>query len=374
MENSKMGVIEAVFFVLAVITNKIILNFPKEIVLWSGNSAWLNVIYISIIVGVLAIIVCNLFSKFGGYDILDISHYLGGNFLKIALGTILIVIPLFNSIDLVRDFSEDLKLIYFNTSPLIFISLFFVIAAIIANKAGFTAIFKTCTIIMPIVMISIVVILFSHLKNFEIERLLPIFGNGVNETFISGLSNISVHSGFLFLFFLMPFLKNTEKYKKIGIIAWILSSLYLLLSVLSLLLVFASSTVTKEPLSLYLIVRTIEYGTFFQRVDALFILLWILSTMTYLSVLMFMALYIFKKIFNTEDRKVLASCFGMLILALSLIPENTVILTTIQETFFKYYFLITIFILCPIILYLASRKKKKELQNNKPITKNIPII
>ena len=85
MSATKMGFVEAILFILVVITNKIILNLPKTIITGCGNSAWINVIYISILAVILTLIIVKLFKRFEGYDILDISNYLGGKPLKTFL-------------------------------------------------------------------------------------------------------------------------------------------------------------------------------------------------------------------------------------------------------------------------------------------------
>ena len=85
MSASKIGFVEAILFVLVVITNKIILNLPKTIITGCGNSAWINVIYISILAILLTLLIVKLFKKFEGYDIFDVSNYLGGKPLKIFL-------------------------------------------------------------------------------------------------------------------------------------------------------------------------------------------------------------------------------------------------------------------------------------------------
>ncbi len=364
MNATKIGSIEAIFFVLIVITNKIILNIPKTIISSCGTSAWINVIFISIFAILFTLLIVKLFKRFESYDIFDISKYLGGNFLKnlCAIGYLFIFILV--SAIMLRDFSENLKLIYYSKSPLIFIMLFFIIGAVIGNKLGFKAIVKTNLLIMPIVIISILVILLASLKNMVPQRLLPILGNGINKTFISGFSNIFSYSGLTYLFLLMPYLKDSKKFKKISIISIIISSIYLFLSVICLLLASPYITVTNEPMSLYILTRSLEFGKFFQRTDALFILLFIMSCLSYLTISLLLILNIFKKMTNIEDSKAMCYCFATLILGLALIPNNIAQEQTIQYEIFKYFILYFVFGFSTIILIFANRKKKKDLENN----------
>lgn len=366
MNTAKIGTLEAIFFVLIVITNKIILNTPKFIITSCGTSAWINVIYISIIALLFTLLVAKLFKRFEGYNILDISKYLGGNFLKIFSSIGYLILLVLISAVMLRDFSENLKLIYYPNSPLIFIMLFFVIGTVIGNKLGFKAIMKTNLIIMPIVTISILVILFSSLKNMEIERLFPILGNGFDETFISGFSNVFSYSGIAYLFLIMPYLKDSKKFKKISIISIIISSLFLFFSVLCLLLASPYITITEEPMSIYVLTRSLEFGKFFQRTDALFILLFIMSCLSYLTISLFLILDIFKKITNIQDSKTMSYCFSILILGIALIPNNVAQNETLIFSIFKNSILYFVFGFSTIVLILANVKKKKE-KNSKSI-------
>lgn len=360
MDTTKMGLFEAIMFILIVITNKIILNLPKTIISSCANSAWLNVIYISIIAIIFTMIIVKLFKKFEGYDILDVSNYLGNKPLKIFCGIGYLIIFIVVASLVLRDFSETLRIIYYSNSPLIYIMLFLMFGAVIGNKLGFKAIIKANLFIMPIIIFSILIILFSSFKNFEVQRLFPILGNGVDSTFLSGLSNIFSYSGITYLFLIMPYLKNCKQFKKISIISIVISTLYLFLSVLCLILVFSYITVTDESNSIYLLTRSLEFGRFFQRVDAIFVLLFIMSCLSYLTITLFLILDIFKKITNIKDSKAMTYCFSILIIGLALIPNNVSIVRTANTTLFKYSILYFVFGFSTLVLILANIKKKKE--------------
>ncbi len=360
MDTAKIGLFEAILFILVVITNKIILNLPKSIIIDCGSSAWINVIYISIIAIIFTLLIVKLFKKFEGYDIFDVSNYLGGGILKKISGIGYLLVFILVAALVLRDFTETLKIIYYSNSPLIFIMLFFLIGCIVGNKFGLKAIAKANLFIMPIVVLSIFIIWFSSFKSIIPERIFPILGNGVDKTFVSGISNIFSYSGLTYLFLIMPYLKDCKQFKKISIISIIISSIYLFLSVITLILVFPYIAVSDEANSIYLLTRSLNFGRLFQRTDALFILLFILSCLSYLTITLFIILNIFKKITNIQDSKAMTYCFCVLILGLALIPNNISEIRTINYTLFRYSILYFIFGFSTLILILANIKKKRE--------------
>lgn len=283
-----------------------------------------------------------------------------GKWLKFIVGIAYIGLFIMISGTLFRYFSEFLKTIYFKETPIVIIMLVFLVGTVIANLIGFKAIFHAALAIVPIVLISMLVIFFSTANSFNINRLFPIFGYSINKTFFSGISNIFAFGGVAILYFLMPFLKSTKNFKKISIIAIIVSSVYLLLSVVSLLLVFSFISDTDLTLSIYSLTRKIEYSRFFQRTDALFILLWILLIFTYLSTILAFCLNIFKKISNISNSKAMTYCFALLLFAVGLICKNTVIIQYIKKDIYKYYEIILVFVVSIFILILGNIKYKKK--------------
>lgn len=77
MTLDKIGSIEAIVLVCVVMTNQILLNLPESIIESCGSSAWLNVIYITVIVVLFTMLLCKLFKVFSGKDILDVCEYTG---------------------------------------------------------------------------------------------------------------------------------------------------------------------------------------------------------------------------------------------------------------------------------------------------------
>lgn len=355
---NKLGTIEAICFLLIIIVNQIIINLPKNLIINTGSSAWINIIYLAVIVILISLLVCKMFKPFQGKDIVDIAEFLGGKPLKIFVGFSYILLFVLISGIFLRYFSETLKLIYFPNSPVYFISLFFIIGIIIANKLGFRSVVLANLLIVPIVFIELFVIFISVSGKFVPERIFPILGYGINSTFFSGLSNIFAFAGFSVLYFLMPMLNKKEDFKKITIISIIFSSICLLASVLTLILVNSNITTSEELLSIYSLARTIEYGRFFQRVDAIFIFIWMLSTFSCISIILMLITNIFKKITNTTNSSAMVYCFAVLIMGLCFLPQNISQLIFLSTSIYKYFIIILVYIISLSILVGAYLKKK----------------
>lgn len=358
MNTEKIGYVEAIALITIVMINKIILNTPKDIIANTGPSSWLNVIYISIISVLVVYLIAKLLKKFPGNDILDISNYLGGNILKIIVGCLYIFLLLALTTSIVKSLSETLRTIYFKSSPIFFITSFFIVSCIICNRFGLKVIAKANLFISPIIFVSIIIILASSIKNFMPERIFPIFGYGIDKTFLSGLSNLFSFSGMLYLLFLPPLLDKPEKLKRLSIVSVIISGVYLLLSVTCLLLSLSFTMHSDESFSLYVLTRNLDYGRFIQRVDAIFILVWIMSIISYINIPIAISIHIFKKITNFNNSNIINYSFNFIVFILSILPIEYAIFTNIISKFVQYSFLAIFFGLSIPILIIAFFKSK----------------
>ena len=306
MENSKIAKVEAIFLILIVMVNRIILNLPYSILEITKTGTPINLIYIGIIGLLIVILINKLFEKFPSSDILDVSEYLGGPLLKIVISTICIAFLLLSLYITLSEFANLLEIIYFKESPKIFILMFFIITILVSNLIGFRAIIKTICAIVPFTIISILITFFGATDSFQIYNFTPILGDGINQVFLVGLQNLFSFSIINFYIFFKPLLKNTYEFSKITISSFIITWTLLFFTIISLMNAFPMTQDTNAINYLYLLSKKISLGNFIQRIDALFIFLWIISIFSYLSVVTFMTNIIFKKITNCENRQMLS--------------------------------------------------------------------
>lgn len=360
MNTDKIGTLEAISLVIIVIISHIILNLPNEILSSTLSAAPLNIIYITGIVLLLFLFATKLLKPFQNKDILDVAEYVGGSTFKKIVSVIYSLHLIFISGILISSFADTIKAIYLQNMPSELICLLFILIAVLANLFGFKSVSRTNALLMPFILITILIIFISLFTAFVPQRIFPILGYGANETFILGASNIFAFGELLILFLIRPNLNNSKQAKKVGVASILLSGLFLLLSVTALLLLFPFITGGEGILSIYMITRSIHFGNFFQRVDALFILIWALTFFSYLSVVISYTLKIAKK--NTVSQKSSPFVFiiALAIFIVTLIPQNISQIRFAENVIYKYSSLIIVFGLSFTILILGYLKKRKH--------------
>ena len=364
MSYSKLNLIEAVTLILIITINKLFINMPQIILLSCGSSSILNAIFISIIVILFTYIVCKLFKCFSSYDIIDVSSFVGGKFLKYIIGIFLLLYLTIISSTFLRDFVEIIHVLYYPDAPILYLLLFFVIITIISNSIGNKSIVKTNVILSILMVISLLISYFTISPNITFERIFPILGYGSYETFFSSLTNIFAFNGLIILYLIPPLLENKKDFQKVSMIAIVISTILIILSTASMLLTFSFSPYIKEVSPLYMLLSNNELGKYLQHPESLFLFTWVLSFMSYLNLICMFLLLILKKLTNVKNEKPFLVPISLIILIIALIPKNIMQVREFGKILLKYVATPATFIVFPIILILANLKQKKIHKNN----------
>ncbi len=319
------------------------------------------------------LLICSLLKTFPGQDILDISNFLFGKYFKILVGFLFICYLLLTCSYLLRDFCEGLKIIYFTRTHIYYILAIFILTIWIVARLGEKAVINSNMLILPIALFSIIFILLANMKNLVPQKIFPILGYGVNKTFITGVENLYSFGNIGILYFLPSYLKDVKKLKKISIISIVTSCFYLIITLTGLLVMFPFTLSNHEIMPLYLASRYIEFGNFFQRVDSVFLLIWIWTMILHLSILLMLSAKVVQKISIIRNRNLIISMFCLIILGISIIPKNLVQINFFETNIYKYmvlYFILGAGIFILIFANLKCRLKNKSKNKEETLLEN----
>ena len=357
MDNTKIGNKEAIALLLTITFNHIILNVTKSIIDVTASASLLNILYIGIISIIFTCIICYFLKKFPTFDLIDISDYLGGNLLKWIIGLAYVAYFVFFSGLLLNLFSFFLQIIYFPMTKLFYIILLFIIAAVLSCNMKHNAIYRSNLIFFPFFVVSILLLFFSDISYYEVEKIYPIFGNGLYTTFVSGLCNMFAFQALAYIYFMPPMLKQPEQIKKISVTAIILSCIFLLISIAIILFMFSGFVKKDELMPLYSATKYIEFGSFFRRLDSIYLLIWLVTFISYLSITLKFSSNILVKLTHLKNELLFIILLSISLLIISLLPKNHIISTYYLNVVYKYAFFILIIGVTFFVLVSATIKK-----------------
>lgn len=174
----------------------------------------------------------------------------------------------------------------------------------------------------------------------------------------------------MFLYFLPPLLKSSKSFKAIAFSSVLVSAMYLILTVSIILFMFSFFIENDQIMPLYTAATYIEFGSFFQRQESIFLLIWMLAFACQISIIGNFSTHIFKKIANIKNPKIMVYPFAGIMIAVSLLPKNYAISKFYETNIFPALVIGVVFILSISILIIANIKKRKagDLKNNEQIS------
>jgi len=362
MENTRIGKSEAIALIFTITVNNVVLNITKVIISTTNSSSLLNTVYISIIALILSYIIYMFLNKFPTFDILDISNFLGGKILKTIVSILFFSYFVFFSANLLKNFAYCLQILYYTSTNIFFVMIIFLIASTFVCNLKNDAIFRSNLLTIPFIILSILILLLGNTGDFVFENVFPILGNGINETFFIGISNLFAFQGLIHILFLPPHLKDVTKLKQITLLSITFSALYLVISIAVVLFLFDTTITNSLLMPLYSAARYIEFGTFFQRLDSVFMLTWIISFTSYLSIIISTCSNIIKKTTRINSTKLSTTLIAFLILVITFFSKSYAISTFITRIVYKYAFFVILGISISIILlaYVVKNLKNKD--------------
>lgn len=361
MQNKiKFGKWEAITLLVNLTCAKIFLFYPRMTVEDAGTAGWIMSIFSSVVTFILFFIFMKLYARFENKDILDIAKHLGGNPLKIFIGLFTAGIALLLDIIFIREFSEDMKVISLPMSPLSFIMIFFAIGAVLGNMLGIEAIVRLNAIIVPVISAAFIIILLGVIPQMEFNNIFPILGTGTKDILGNGLFRVSVFSELLAIFYFAPFLGDYKKVRSTGYITLGISSVFLLVSSLTYILAFSYPS-SLEPFNpIYQMARLINLGRFFQRIESLFVFIWAMAALLYLTSVFYLAVYAIAKSTGLKYMRPLIMPLAVIVFSAAFFQPNLISTIKIKTNFIYKTVGIGSFVTFAFVMLLAQFRKRTK--------------
>jgi hypothetical protein len=157
-------------------------------------------------------------------------------------------------------------------------------------------------------------------------------------------------------------LQSPKQYKKIGLISLVLSGAIISISLLLYVMALEYKGGIENLSGLFELSRAIYYNRFFQRLESIFLFIWVLSSLITVSAAFFVAKETYAKTFKIKNKKPLILPLSILTFTLCVMPKNITEVIEINILIVRQYSLFIVFSI-PIFVYiiaLITRKKGGE--------------
>ncbi len=299
---------------------KMIMTFPRDMFVYCGNSAWLAGVYATAVAYGLFAVTKKLYTTKD--NVIGLADKVGGATLRIITGVAVFAVLAVNFIDIIRVFPEIIRLVLLQKTYVEIIGTLFVVTIIFGAWCGIEAIARVHVIFLPIAGVAFVGFLVCLIGDIHGQNLLPILGNGIKPILSDGLCGLSVFADLLLLNILIPYMKETDSFRKSGTKSVIIGGIcsVLIFLVYGLCYVYPASSEFIVPV--YQLERLVNLSDFFSRLEALFQFIWSISILLYSTLYLAVLSEVWRESFALHHTKPLIAPIVIMLVGICVIPVS----------------------------------------------------
>lgn len=349
---------ETTAILVNVISIKMLLTFPRTLVLNAGNAAWMQVLYSTVIAFLIYFLTVKIYERADKRDVLDLSAILGGKAFKILIGLVMTAILILNMAITIRAFPESVKTVLLTETNMGFIMIMLGIAVGLGAYLGIEALGRIHTLFLPVSGIVLIGFFLLAIPYWKTNNIFPIFGLGPYHIFVKGFHSISIFADIILLNILLPYCKNYNEAKRSGYYAILIGGAVSFIIVITYNLIYPYPASTEFIMPAYQISRIVRMGSFFQRWEAFFEFVWSISLYMYSAVYIVIISFILKKTFDLKYHKPLIFPIVAFSCAIAFLPAS--VLDMMKSLTKVSYIMYPIAFSLPIVLGMLYRIKAKR--------------
>lgn len=342
--------------IITTIIIKIILVFPRQLAMNSGQAAWIEVLYVSIIALILILITGRVYKH--KQSVIELAYMVGGKFLKIIIGITVFSILLTNYASVSRVYPESIKVVLLQNTRIDVITAAFALTAGIGAYMGIKSLTRVNYLFTPIAGAVFAGLLILLIPYYSLENVMPILGNGPKKIFLSGFNSLSLFSDIILLNIFLPYSKNLDEARSVSRVSIIVSGTIAACVTAAYCLIYVYPVSKEYIMPVYQMSRIISISNFFSRFEAFFQFVWSILILLYSATYIYAMCEVLSSTFNLKYKKPLIVPIVLIGTTLSSIPSSVV--DTVNMGKYVNMVEYPLVFLLPIIFGALTNRRKGE--------------
>ncbi len=359
MEKPKIGFNEALILLAISSLARIFTSVPGDLIVHTGQAAWLSILFGLLIAFAQLWLVWQILKKYPGQNLIQATENIAGAGWGVFFNILWLIIIMSVNLLYIRIFSEDLLLSAFFSTPLLIVIVVFSLSAVWAVFLGIEALARGAKLLSPFIFGGMVLLILCLFPLFNFNNLFPLLGEGAGKVAIWGILEGSVLIDVILGAVMVKDLGKPQIFPQAMSKALLIGfGLFAILEI-ALLLVIHWRTSAEFVLPFYSLSRQIHLGSFFQRVESLFLIIWLFIALIKAAFLLYCSVVTLSDTLKLPDHRPLIAPLALITLMLSLCPSD--FSTTIQYSadYLRRYFWIFGLGL-PLILLIWDKFKRRS--------------
>ncbi|MGN8770198.1 GerAB/ArcD/ProY family transporter [Paenibacillus barengoltzii] len=319
----KLSTIQLAIVISSTIFGPYVLSFPQLIAQTADNAAPLMTVVGSCCAAFSLFVFTRLSQRFSDQTLLSYSQTVIGKLPALFANCIVFACFFITTALMFRQFGEVLSTVVFRKTPIEMSILMMLILVALSCRRNSIQFAYVHLFYWPFVIFPLLFLIFMSMKSVHFLNWLPVLGNEAPNWPLAILSTASLYLGSFIITMLLPITEKPARAMKSVMLGIAVSaSLYLLL-VLSTIGIYG----VRE--TLLLIYPTLEMarsiavgGDVIERMDALFIIMWVINVYTTMFSTYYITSITFSKLLKFQDHRLVTTLLIPFLFGVSLLPQD----------------------------------------------------
>jgi len=361
LEGGKISARQVILLVFSSRITILIAFLPILVAPPANQDVWLSVLVMGPTNLILAVPIYLLAKRFPHQTLYEYCQTIMGK-AGLGVGILFVWFFLHTTTISLSNFSRFLTTTIMPETPFLFFVITLTLVSAYAVHHGIEVLGRFSEFIAPFIMLTIITISLLLSQEMDFHELTPILEKGIYPTLFGGLYASSLMLETLALAMILPFLNDQRKAKKVILFSTLLLVPFILIITLAVLMTFGPELAKTFVYPPYSAVRFVHVGDFLERIDAIYIGIWILGMFIRVSFSYYLAVLGLSQLFHLKDYKPLVLPTGTIIVSLTTLISTSVVELKefISYSILTWYTLFFILLIPSLLLLTAKIRKKGE--------------
>ncbi|WP_152395232.1 GerAB/ArcD/ProY family transporter [Paenibacillus guangzhouensis] len=352
---TKITKLQGILLMMSTIAPTAILSVPSVVVQLSGQDAWASII-IAMLVGILfSLLIGSICRQNTQTTFVEWLRERLGSKVGTLIGILLTYYYLISVVIEMREFVNFIGENVLSRTPVYFLLIITVVVVMFGVSKGIVNIAQINVIVMPLSIVVFIVTGILLMKDIHVENLLPVWDHPLSKVVHGSITPFTWLLQISILLLIAPFMNKPEEAGKVGIWGIVLTCIELGIIVIAAITIIGTKLISIMSYPTFYMIGIIQIGSFLERIDLLFISIWICMMYVKMSIVMFATFHCFVETFRIRNQQPFLIGFGLFTIFTTLYAwPKSVDLAYFSKTSLIPY-AVTFNILVPLVVWLLLR-------------------
>lgn len=336
-----------------------VLIFPPPTTNYGKQDVWLSTL-LGLAAGLLCILLYSKLAKsFPGLTLIEAIQKVFGKWIGTILSLSFLAYTIVVAVGCLREISDFVVAEMLGGTPMSALLSLYIIIVVMAIRLGIEVIGRTGEIFTPLVIFFLLVLTFSIVPQMQLQRLLPILEYGIKPVIKDAIpiASYTIIENIVFLM-IVPYVTQQNKITKSLFQGTLLGGFAIFVTVTVCVLVLGPDLTARDLYPNYNVARRISVGGFFERVEAMIAILWMITLFIKATIYFYAFILGLSQLLHLKEYRALTLPTAVIGVACApLIAPNQTYYIFVYENYWP-YFVITFGLLLPLALWGVGSFRK----------------